>query len=90
MGEVVPARTSPTLHPPSPPTVHQLSRLALLRVKFSWMFQPVGNTQETILPNGLVCGHAYSITDLKEVSFIKVVFVQRLLLYICGGAVLFQ
>ena len=29
MGEVVPARTSPTLHPPSSPTVHQLSRLAL-------------------------------------------------------------
>ena len=29
MGEVVPARTSPTLHPPSPPTAHQLSRLAL-------------------------------------------------------------
>ena len=29
MGEVVPARTSPTLHPKSPPTVHQLSRLAL-------------------------------------------------------------
>ena len=29
MGEVVPARTSLTLHPPSPPTVHQLSRLAL-------------------------------------------------------------
>ena len=29
MGEVVPARTSPTLHPPSPPTVHQLSRLVL-------------------------------------------------------------
>ena len=29
MGEVVPARTSPILHPPSPPTVHQLSRLAL-------------------------------------------------------------
>ena len=29
MGEVVPARTSPTLHPPSPPTVHQLSWLAL-------------------------------------------------------------
>ena len=24
MGEVVPARTSPTLHPPFPPTVHQL------------------------------------------------------------------
>ena len=29
MGEVVPARTSPTRHPPSPPTVHQLSWLAL-------------------------------------------------------------
>ena len=29
MGEVVSAHTSPTLHPPSPPTVHQLSRLAL-------------------------------------------------------------
>ena len=29
MGKVVLARTSPTLHPPSPPTVHQLSRLAL-------------------------------------------------------------
>ena len=32
MGEVVPARTSPTLHPPSPPTVHQLSWLALLKL----------------------------------------------------------
>ena len=29
MGQVVPARTSPTPHPPSPPTVHQLSQLAL-------------------------------------------------------------
>ena len=29
MGEVVPAHKSPTLHPPSPPTVHQLLRLAL-------------------------------------------------------------
>ena len=29
MGEVVPACTSPTLHPPSPPAVHQLPRLAL-------------------------------------------------------------
>ena len=32
MGEVVPARTSLTLHRPSPSTVHQLSRQALLRV----------------------------------------------------------
>ena len=29
MGEVVPARTSPTLYPRPPPTVHQLSWLAL-------------------------------------------------------------
>ena len=29
MAEVVPARTLPTLHPPSPPTAHQLSWLAL-------------------------------------------------------------
>ena len=29
MGEVVLARTSPTLHPPSPPTVHQLLQLEL-------------------------------------------------------------
>ena len=35
MGEVVPARTSPTLHPPSPPTVHRLSRLALLELSFN-------------------------------------------------------
>ena len=32
MGEVVSGRTSLTLHPPSPPTVHQLSRLALLEL----------------------------------------------------------
>ena len=32
MWEVVPARTSLTLHPPSPPTVHQLLRLELLEL----------------------------------------------------------
>ena len=32
MGEVVPARTSPTLHLPSPTTVHQLSWLAMLEL----------------------------------------------------------
>ena len=37
MGEVVPARTSPTLHPPSPPTVHQLSWLALWELNFNSM-----------------------------------------------------
>ena len=35
MGEVVPAPTSPTLHPPSPPTVHQLLRLALYELIFT-------------------------------------------------------
>ena len=35
MGEVVPARTSPTLHPPSPPTVHELSQLALKELSVS-------------------------------------------------------
>ena len=35
MGEVVPARTSPTLHPPSPPTVHQLLWLALYELTLS-------------------------------------------------------
>ena len=38
MGEVVPARTLPTLHPPSPPTVHQLSWLALWVNKFHDMY----------------------------------------------------
>ena len=36
MGEVVPARTSPTLHPPSPRTVHQLLWLALQELIHSW------------------------------------------------------
>ena len=37
MGEVVPARTSPTLHPTSPPTGHQLSSLAL----YELIYQPM-------------------------------------------------
>ena len=35
MGEVVPPRTSPTLHPPFPPTVHQLSWLSLSELNAS-------------------------------------------------------
>ena len=35
MAEVVPVHTSLTLHPPSPPTVHQLSRLVLEELIFS-------------------------------------------------------
>ena len=49
MGEVVPARTSPTLHPPSPPTVHLLSRLALLRVNFVACFDEVSWGREKTL-----------------------------------------
>ena len=44
MGEVVPARTSPTLHPPSPPTVHQLSRLALYGLRTL----RIGTTRSTV------------------------------------------
>ena len=43
MGEVVPARTSLTLHPPSPPTVHQLLQLAFQGLTFT--HQPVSNTK---------------------------------------------
>ena len=42
MGEVVPARTSPTLHPPSPPTVHQLSQLALWFKHILFMMKRIG------------------------------------------------
>ena len=42
MGEVVPARTSPTLHSPSPPTVHKLSQLAHLRVNAVYRFLVFG------------------------------------------------
>ena len=38
-GEVVPARTSPTLHPPSLPTVHQLSRLVLKELKSTCIYE---------------------------------------------------
>ena len=42
MGEVVPARTSPTLHPPSPPTVHQLSWISLSElILFKWLLSMI-------------------------------------------------
>ena len=48
MGEVVPARTSPTLPSPSPPTVHQSSWLALKSLKSDnyWpvVFPGIGHT----------------------------------------------
>ena len=54
MGEVVPARISPTLHPPSPPTVHQLSRLALLRVNYPFLTCEI---QNMFLVGTSVCVH---------------------------------
>ena len=54
MGEVVLACTSPTLHPPSPPTVHQLSQLALKELTFFLLHF----TELTILaapPHGCPC-----------------------------------
>ena len=52
MGEVVPARTSPTLHPPFPPTVHQLSRLALQELNQLWKLIPITeyNFRDICLP----------------------------------------
>ena len=49
MGEVVPARTSPTLHPPSPPTVHQLSRLALYSLIWSGRAQKLADSDDFLL-----------------------------------------
>ena len=63
MGEVVPARTSPTLNPPSPPTVHQLSRLALKELIGTFYnsmqsIDPFGVLKpgELVLPAPLLCG----------------------------------
>jgi hypothetical protein len=40
---------------------------------FFFLIQPVkGNQGEQKLTNGLVAGHAYSVTDLREVSYIQV------------------
>ena len=61
MGEVVPARASLTLHPPFPPTVHQLSRLALLRVN-DWL--KVGDTQ-WIIGQGVIDVSSFFINKLS-------------------------
>ena len=55
MGKVVPARTSPTLHPPSPPTVHQLSRLTLYELigSLGKNYKMYGWT-DSWLPSGLL------------------------------------
>ena len=52
MGEVVPARTSPTLHPPSPPTVHQLSWLAFYELILLRLFTDVDINSPLILGCG--------------------------------------
>ena len=66
MGEVVPAHTSPTLHPPSPPTVHQLSRLALeelivLRIKSVIQPPPHGIRWPVISPDWIYTWPALGI-----------------------------
>ena len=55
-GEVVPARTSPTLHPPSPTTVHQLSQLALKELTHSLLDQPQG------------CVHQLNTSDYNHIT----------------------
>ena len=71
MGEVVPARTLPTLHPPSPQIVHQLARLALVRVnhllKGLWIF---------------VANHKY-ITTKSIVSLHFLILCMLECLYLC-------
>ena len=55
MGEVVPARTSPTLHPLSPPTVHQLSWLALQELIVVCMY----DAHTCLNPSSLHLSHAH-------------------------------
>ena len=71
MGEVVPARTSPTLHPPSPPTVHQLSSLALQELTHT----DANSTKRSIFitecwNKGLSCSHVpYSLSIYKTTAW---------------------
>ena len=71
MGEVVPART---LHPPSPPTVHQLLWLALWELKFT-------QTNQTITPQ--------LVTDFYPPWFMTVYMYGNLLWKIFYGAIFF-
>ena len=77
IGEVVPARTSPTLHPPSPPTLHQLSQLALEElpwfmpesVKFVFQPQPCDfdGTETSRPPSAFQKPHARFATGHAQV-----------------------
>ena len=61
MGEVVPARISPTQHPPSPPTVHQLSRLALQELMSLFCDYTIYEYFTLLLPN--MCKHKQVLLD---------------------------
>ena len=71
MGEVVPARTSPTLHPPSPPTVHspvhQLSRLALWRVNETWS-KHYSSASMTVSSRAIHCRHLGRWDDTLSIT----------------------
>ena len=75
MGEVVLVRTSPTIHPPSPPTVHQLSWLtSTLRVNIP-LWKLVINTvnpqfKSWALINFMVHNHPSSNRERGEIETI--------------------
>ena len=66
MGEVVPAHTLPTLHPPSPPTVHKLLRLALQQLTRAF-----NNNINTVTGSQLTTERS-TIFTLPQYSFIPV------------------
>ena len=67
MGEVVPARTSPTLPPPSPPTVYQLSRLALkeLTVRLAIVMDRIEIIPLPLCFISLLCFDVHTLNRLK-------------------------
>ena len=54
MGEVVPARTSPTLHPSSAPTVHQYVVTSTLRVNVTLLRSVLWNVEIFLTPFSLM------------------------------------
>ena len=48
----------------------------LLSDKTVCIFQADPNQYEARMPNGLVRGHAYSITGMKVVSDVKIILIQ--------------
>ena len=69
MGEVVPARTSPTIHPPFPLTVHQLSRLAL------WQGCQTHESRQTTAHTLWI--HSYTYASLDDWIFFFIHFLPQ-------------